>query len=578
MNIGFGLGTFAVLAVLLNLLKIQLHWMIFLAISVIVPLFHLYKQVSKKGLKLDFSQFKLTKSNIYILVVLLIFAVFFSVYHKGAFTYPYLEDDDPWFHAEVTKYISIQRTFSHDPSISMSYIEPYPPAYAVLMGVLHQTNTDVIWNLKFFNVLIISLGILFFYFFAKEFFGSRQKALFSTFVIAIIPCFLSHFIWASSLAIVLFFPAFYAVEKIREDRTWWVVAAVMVAGVLLSQPSNAAIFGLMLGLFWLVKVVSTKSFQKHIFFAGLVGLVFALSIFYLPMIFKYGWEGVGSGIGFGSASLLHFSGAESGGGLLYTWNDFIFAKSVSKMDNPIGVGIVLFFLTAFSLIFVLYTLLRKPKHFFADKNFTHIILVVWLLFALAGIHGNRLPVQLMPHRFWAIFAIPVALICAEGFFSLGSIFEKIRVHRLFIYAILIAGILVTSGYAKYKVETSFWPPGMNWGSMDEVQGYLQYVKPLPYNTKLFPLCSPDFKALAFDKFAEPWDPAYVAFKSTAFNQSVDKLNSWLKSRGYGYMTMDSYCVNKYGINATNDKLKEIGTSQKFSPVNSNRGIFLFRTL
>ena len=47
---------------------------------------------------------KVLKRNI--LLVLLIFAVFFAVYHKGAFTYPYLEDDDPWFHAEVTKYIA----------------------------------------------------------------------------------------------------------------------------------------------------------------------------------------------------------------------------------------------------------------------------------------------------------------------------------------------------------------------------------------------------------------------------------------------------------------------------------------
>lgn len=579
MNMGFGLGVFAVLACLLDLVKIQLHWMVFLGISILVPLFFAYMHISKHGLKLRFSKRQtLTKSTIYILMVLVICAVFFAVYHKGAFIYPYLEDDDPWFHAESAKYIAMHRTFSHDPNISMHYIEPYPPAYAVLMGVLHQTNNSIIWNLKFFNVLIISLGIVFFYFFAKELFGSRRKALFSTFVIAIIPCFMSHFIWASSLAIVLFFPAFYAVEMIKHDRNWWIVAAIMAAGVLLSQPSNGVIFGLMFGIYWIVKAVTTKSFQKYIFIAGLVGFLLAFAVFYLPIIVKYGWAGMGEGIGFGSTSLLHFSSAESGGGLLYAWNDFIFAQNQSKMDNPIGVGVVLFFLLVFSLIFALYSILRKPESIRSEESFASILIIAWLIFAFAGIHGNRLPVQLMPHRFWAIFAIPVALLCVEGLFALVNISERLKVPKIFIYAAIILGLLVTSAYPKYVVETSYWPPGVNWGSMDEVQGYLNYVKPLPQDTKVFPLCSPEFKVLAFDKYAEPWDPAYASFKKTAFDTSAENMHSWLRLRGYGYLTIDSYCARDHDINATNEKLLEIGNSTRFSYVNGNKGFFLFKVI
>jgi hypothetical protein len=579
MTAGFGLAAFAVLSIFLNLIRIQLHWIIFLVLSLIFPVYCIYRHVSKHGLKLYLSpKLRLSKSTVYAILAILIFIVFFSVYHKGAFTYPYLEDDDPWLHAVAAKYVAVHKTFSHDPSIQISYIEPYPPSYAILMGVLHQTNTDIIWNLKFFNVLILSLGVLFFFFFAKEFFGSSRKAIFATFIIAVIPCFMSHFIWASSLAIILFFPVLYAAERVRHDKNWWVLCAIGIAAILLSQPSNAAIFGIIFIIYWAVKAVTFKSFQKHLFLAGILGVFLAFSVFYLPMLFKYGWAGIGSGIGFGKSSLLHFTSAESGGGLLYTWADFIFARTASKMDNPVGVGFVLFFLLVLSVILLLYTLLRKPKQILSSDNFPSIFTFILLIFTFAGIHGNHLPIQLMPHRFWSIFAIPVALICVEGFFTLGRLFEKIRVHRVFIYGALIIGILFTSAYPKYVVETSYWPPGVNWGSMEEVQGYLSYVAPLPYNTRVFALCSDDFKVLAFDKFAEPWDPKYVSFKNSAINSTARSLSQGLKSMGYSYLVMDAYCVRKFSINETNDKLMEIGNSSYFEFAGGNRAFFMFKVL
>ena len=579
MNIGFGLGVFAVLACLLNLIGIQLHWMVFFGISLIIPLYVIYRHVSKHGLKFKApKKLALTKSAVYILIMLVFSATLFGVYYKGAFTYPYLEDDDPWLHAEVAKYISTYRTFSHDPSLHMNYIEPYPPAYAVLMGVLHQTNSDIIWNLKFFNALMIALGVVFFYFFAKEFFSSSKKALFATFVLTVIPCFLSHFIWASTLAIILFFPAFYAAERVKQDNMWCVVSAVMVAGVMLSQPSNAVVFGLMFIMYWMIKAITTRSFQKYIFLAGLAGLAISFGVFYGPAIGKYGWDGMAAGIGFGGTSLLHFSSAESGGGLLYTWGDFIFARTVSKMDNPVGVGVVLFFILIFSLVFLLYKSFHDSRKILSKDNFPYLLMIIWLIFAFAGIHGNRLPIQLMPHRFWAIFAIPVALLCAEGFFALGGIMERVKVHRFFVYAIIVVGVLVTSGYPKYVVETSYWPPGVSWGSTDELQGYITYVANLPYNTKVFPLCSQEFKVLAFDKWAEPWDPDYAKFKEGAFDSSAKDTNFWLRLNGYEYLTIDAYCLRMHDVNSTNAKLVEIGNSSYFSYAGGNKGLFLFKVL
>ena len=131
------------------------------------------------------------------------------MYTSGAFKYPYLENNDPWSHAKGAEFISIQKTaFDPNPfdtTNALTYVDPYPPSYDIFMGVLHQTSQSLNWTLKFFNSLIISLGILFFYYFAKSFIGDEQKALYATFVLAMIPCYPSHFIWAHSLVITLFF-------------------------------------------------------------------------------------------------------------------------------------------------------------------------------------------------------------------------------------------------------------------------------------------------------------------------------------------------------------------------------------
>ena len=89
------------------------------------------------------------------------------MYHKGAFNYPYLEDDDSWSHAMGVEYVSIEKTVFEKTSVGFHYIDPYPPAYEMLFGIIHQTNDSIYWTLKFFNALIISLSIIFFYFFAK---------------------------------------------------------------------------------------------------------------------------------------------------------------------------------------------------------------------------------------------------------------------------------------------------------------------------------------------------------------------------------------------------------------------------
>ena len=107
MRIGIGIAGLVVASLLLNLLHIPIDWKIVLALSLIAPLYGLFRAVKSKNFNIDV---KLTKSNIAIAIVIVIFLATLFMYTKGAFSYPWLEDDDPWAHATGVKYVAVEKT------------------------------------------------------------------------------------------------------------------------------------------------------------------------------------------------------------------------------------------------------------------------------------------------------------------------------------------------------------------------------------------------------------------------------------------------------------------------------------
>src|SRR3989344_2038409 len=75
MRMGFGLALLPFLGLVLNFLKIPIDWRILLVLSVIYPLYYLIKHRTKP----NFS-FRITKTNISIIVMLAIFIANFYVY------------------------------------------------------------------------------------------------------------------------------------------------------------------------------------------------------------------------------------------------------------------------------------------------------------------------------------------------------------------------------------------------------------------------------------------------------------------------------------------------------------------
>ena len=297
MYLGVGLGILPILSILINLFRIPLDWKIFLILSIAFPLYILGKKIKNKELKLPSLKLKIKKSNIALVFVILIALFSLHVYTKGAFSYPYLEDEDPWGHAVGVKYVALEKT-AYDPVLTgyendevLSYMDPYPPSYDIILGILHQTSPDLTWTLKFFNALIISLGFIFFYLFAKLFMGSRNKALLATFILAAIPSYLSHFIWAHSLVITLFFPTMYAFEKIKEDKKWAVIAAISLGSIWVAQNLSQPLkLTSLIAIYFIVSCIVMRKFLKTEFYAIVAGGILSFA-WWGAMINKYSFKG-----------------------------------------------------------------------------------------------------------------------------------------------------------------------------------------------------------------------------------------------------------------------------------------------
>ncbi len=587
-RIGVGLGVFIVLGVVLNFLHIVLDWKIFLLSSLIVPLYVFIKAISKKNLHVP--KIKLTKNNISILFVLLIFLFSLYMYVGGAFAYPYFEDDDPWAHALGTKYVSVEKTV-YASEYGFHYLDPYPPGYDLLMGVLHQTSSSLMWTLKFFNGLILALGIIFFYFFAKIFMGDRKKALFSTFILAVLPSFFTHFIWAHSLVIILFFPAMYCFEMIKKDKKWMYPGMLVVGAILLVQHSQALKLGVLMAIYLLIKSIYEKRFLKEIFFTQLGGFVISLIWWLthtLPLLNSFSTTSIAADGGVKSVSFLSkFIGAfpPNGGTATraYTFSDFFFVQPFGGINVQIGWGVVVSLLVLLS-IFGIFLFYKK----YLQKEYSWIgITFIWFIFTFLGVNSMtfNLPIGLIAFRFWFLLAIPVALLSSIGLSFLYDVGKKIGFPRIMILLIVLAGVMATSGYQKYTHNTSpNWPAGGRWTSMEELEGYI-WLKELPENTRVFDLSTNGEKAvLGFDKDICAWCNDTISFRKYLPDLTVQEMHFKLRGMDYQYLVVGGmskkYLQREFGEEfvATffSITIQEMVNSKLFLPVHQTPGMIVLR--
>ncbi len=613
--IALGLGIFPILAVLLNFVHIPLDWKIFLGLSLVWPIVVFIRKI--KGNELNMPQFSFTKSELMLCGAIALMLLSLFMYTKGAFAYPYLEDEDPWGHAVGAKYVALEKT-AYDPVLKdqkkidevLSYIDPYPPAYDVLIGILHQTSPDLNWTIKFFNALIISLGVLFFYLFAKEFVGNSGKALLATLFLAMIPAYLSHFIWAHSYVVTLFFPVMYALLMIKEDRKWVYVAVIIVASIWVTQNIEQPIkLTTMLLLFVIVASVVRRQFMKWEFAAICGGVVLSF-VWWGMMIWKYGFKGMiqyytgekivssASSSTLGSVSPSFLSSLSSkvyevwravtspggSGSRAYSFDDFFYAKSANAINNPIGIGIVLSLLVLVGLVWVLWRYRKSLT--FHEENLWLCVTLFWLVYTFWGVNGQTFPFSIArgPFRIWMLLAISVTFVAMEGTYFLMNVGKKFKVPTIIVGSLIILGVVMTSGVAKFEHNTMIWPTsGTFTSSAQEPWEYGAWFASIPPNTNVFLYAPRDKVAMGFGANSCIWCEGVLSFRENILERTGGELHTFLKQQKYEYLVLNygmdfKYTKGKYGEEKTKALLEqrytEVFKHGLFEPVYQKENMFV----
>lgn len=591
-RIAIGISAFILLGVVFNFIGLPLDWKIFAFLALIYPTIVLFKSKSSE-MDINFKLKKKAIINVFLLIIL-IFSTF--LYIGGAFKYSYLEDDDPWSHAGSAKYVSVEKTLDSD--VSFHYMNPYPPGFAIIMGVMHQTNDSINWTLKFFNGLILSLSFLFFYFFAKEFMGSERRAIFSTFVLVAIPSYFTHFIWSHPLVVMLIFPTLYCFIKLKESRRWILPAAVSVSGILLSQPSQALKIAVMFGTYLLVTLVYSKKEAVRVFTAGALGVV--LSLFWWAsragkMLKSTIVPDVTNGhlasqtINPSALSMwerfkLAFPASSGTATRAYTFKDFFIAQPNGGINVHVGWGIAISLLLVLGLIYVLI----KNKEILKIKNRWILITLLWFIYLFLGTNAMtfNLPVGFITFRFWLLLAIPVALLSSLGWELLLKKADK-KWLRFIITLIIVLAVVFTAAQQKYYQNTqTVWPPGVTWTSMEEVQGF-SWLFNLEPDTKVFePTSERAETIIGFDKFMCRWCPDEQALFSDITSKSPEYLYSWLVEHDYEYLILSASTerrlINKVGKDQSDQflvpLLQTVARQELFKIVYQNNAVVIAKVI
>ncbi len=598
MRAGIGAGALILTAMILNIVNVPLDWKVFLALALLAPVIYLSR--SFKHLKAP--KPSLRKSDIAAIAVILIFAGSLYMYASGALSYPWLEDDDPWSHASGIKYVSVEKTLDQSPYRGFQYMNPYPPAYDFLIGLMHQTESSLSWTMKFFNALIVSLSLLFFYFFAKEFTRSSGKALFATAVLAAVPAYQSHFIWAPALAMMLFPVALYSLEMIKHDKKWKFIAAVAIGAMLVSHPTHSLTLFSMIAIYIIVKIIAEKDVKTYLA-AGICGVAASLSWWGVTWKSFFRANIVPSTQSIGqpvaeSAGLLakilgnipkvfnKWSGTAS---RPYHLQDFFVASSNNMINNPIGFGIVACILTIIGLFFAVLRIakLAKGSRFVNRENAYLIITLLWLVLTFVIVNNLtfNLPLGFYAFRTWMILAVPVAIIAAEGLWGLFAVLSSLKLEKtatafakIAVVSLVVGGLWFTSAEQKYELNTRQWYySGAFWTSPDEMQAYV-WMKTLPADTKVFSFLSDD-QVTGMDKLSCGWCREVAEYRKTGFNDTAKETAWWMKSNGYEYMVIGGREASEteFGAERVNAKLNELAGSGLFQVVHQTNSAIILKT-
>jgi hypothetical protein len=577
-TLGVGLAAFSFAGVVFALVGIPLHWGVYVGIAAVG---WAAAHWVGRGIPVD-SKWDRDETICAIALLALLVAVF-ALFLRGANAYEYLEDDDPWSHAQGALYVAKNHNcdvaaWARGASEGFAfYLEPYPPTYDIVMGVMRQLNDSISWTLKTFNVVLVTLAVAFNFLLGKSYLGNWWRALFAAFVLAVLPGYMSHFIYSQTLALCIFPVALYATMKAMRDRSFIAPAMLSVASMMVTQPVVSVCFAVVLLLFIALVLVHDRASQADGSRAR-SGLVVAAGGFLLSLLY-WGRQVARWGL----VGILSSKGKD----LLTTWHsdpallqvplaDALFPPIQARIDAPVGWGIVvaLALLVGIGSCVADVVVLRMR----ASPERTHLLGWFLPLAYLGFAPALDLPAW-GSARMWAYMAVPVAFLATEGIFLLGELALAAR-PRLRMAAIALAalGIALTCLPAKAAVETAIWPLGAEWSGRGEalppeVAGYLDMKAKLPHGTRVYSFCG-NGRSIGFDMDSSPWVESEWQFRLRSSSVAANEAIAFLDAHDYAYLTLDQTCWRNWGDAPASLLARGLLQSPRVRPVVTRSGFVL----
>ena len=533
-----GIPAFVFLSTIMSLagfIGFRMHWTVFLAIAFlgIASLwFQKQKFVWDKECWIGLAAIVLCCISVFVMV-------------KGSFAYTWLEDSDPWNHAMGAKYVAVTGMgLEQERGLNfLKYIDAYPPGYDVLLGMLHQLDANLNWLVKFFNALLVSLSILFGYVAFKRFLKSAWWGLLATFFLLMIPGFLSHFIWVHTLAPIMFFAILYCFEM-----NFLFGSILSVAGLGLVQLDQFVRMGSFFVGYGVIAWFWMKEHRATIWKGLLIGTFLALVVWWIPMFVNYGSLENLVKVGLSQAenplimqkiSTINFIGSAT---RPYSFNDFFIATAQNTINNPVGVGMVLFGLVLLGGFLTLLLVRRWKEHP------EYAVSLLWFVTGLFLVMGWV--VQIVPFRAWMLMVIPCVLLAT---IATKVVWNHVGIIKYAFLVAIIIGVVFTSGVQKYELNTSVWSYG--WLTAFDAKEY-DYFFGLPANTKVFVASVPK-RAIAYNLMVDAWDPDFNRMYDTlTVSHDVAPASEWLLQHQYSYVVIDATFFKDNGGDVTNQVIND----------------------
>lgn len=602
---GTGIALIPITGALFNLFKIPLSYKSFFFLGcaiLLLTFFYLWKK--NKQTVFSFKPRQIISWQDAATAAL--FLISLLVYLRGSLSFSWLGSDDPYRFAAAIKYIEIEKTFTA-PFRFVNTSQPYPQGYQILMALLSQASQSLNWALKFFTSLLASLSLFFFYFLANKLLKNKTAALFSTFALAAIPAWLTHYIFALNLNLVLLPLFFYTLKKAGQNQVWAPIPGLILASLYCTHFYSAFITTLILGAYFLANLFSGNSPSKKLIFclssgltlsltfwipssliqfpgrlpggmshiislaqklateitflAGTIFFIFSLSLFLLlkKRIYQK-FPGLRQKITSPKAKLVSFyllltallflllvpdkkMPVLGTATIPYTWRHFLLFRTPHNVIQN-PFGIGILPLTLAIAAFF-YLIFQKSRLFtLKNKNYLTIFFIAILTFL--GVMSGRFSLNLMPFRMWVFFAFSVALL--NGIFY-NEFVAKVDKNKLKIAAVLILAIsFIPTWYQnKYKLNASFWGDGFV-PTMQSKEFYGWIKDNLPKNSKVYALGVTQYLPIAFDMLSLAWDKDVEEYLGKDIVACPAENYAFLKKKGYQYIAIDYPSVFTYTLN------------------------------